>query len=77
MERGSAGQRSLEQSSFGQRMTFDGMPLSRTVSSCSSLAGWEIDPDDIGIMTRADGSDWTLGRGSHGQVCSHTYGFLQ
>ena len=30
--------------------------------------GWEINPKDLEICKRPDGSDWLLGEGAHGSV---------
>ena len=32
------------------------------------LHGWDVNPDDIQICTRADGSEWVLGAGTFGAV---------
>ena len=61
MERRSLDERSLGEISLGQS-------LSRT----TSMNGWEIDNQDIVILTREDGSDWLLGQGSYGQASSVT-----
>lgn len=31
---------------------------------------WEIDPSDIKICERPDGTQWKLGAGGYGSVCS-------
>ena len=33
-----------------------------------SLLGWAIDPSEITITKRKDGSDWVLGAGTYGKV---------
>ena len=33
-----------------------------------SLLGWAIDPSEITITQRKDGSDWVLGAGTYGKV---------
>ena len=35
-----------------------------------SLLGWAIDPSEITITKRKDGSDWVLGAGTYGKVSS-------
>ena len=37
---------------------------------------WDMDPSEIVICTRPDGSDWLLGEGSYGQVCNLKYSFV-
>ena len=34
------------------------------------LSDWEINPNEITIMTRPDGSEWELGKGAAGRVCT-------
>ena len=36
------------------------------------LQGWDIDHKDIEIAKHEDGSDWLLGAGSYGKVCTTT-----
>ena len=38
------------------------------MSSVAELSSAEIDPSEIVICKRPDGSDWLLGQGSFGQV---------
>lgn len=37
-----------------------------------NLSGWEVDPKEIRILTRPDGSDWELGEGNFGRVVKGT-----
>ena len=34
----------------------------------AKLHGWDVDPDEIQICTRDDGSEWVLGTGTFGAV---------
>ena len=44
---------------FGQMSERQRRNLIRAeLERASSISGWEIDPSDIAVCTRADGSDW-------------------
>ena len=42
-----------------------------------SLLGWAIDPSEITITKRKDGSDWVLGAGTYGKVYKGVRGGVQ
>ena len=50
--------------------------MCRQYSGASSLpevvpsSSWEIKPEDIVIAKHSDGSDWEIGAGGFGKVCS-------
>jgi hypothetical protein len=35
----------------------------------SSRPDWEVDPGDLQLCVREDGTNWKLGSGAYGQVC--------
>lgn len=65
---------SLASTSTAAMMTSSGLVATAGGASTTKMeydmpfSDWEVDPKDIEIMKRPDGSDWTLGQGGFGRV---------
>lgn len=73
---GAAGPGTLEATSNGSMshsrqlssIPFVGIPSHVMQPGAALLHAWDLDPTEIAVCKRPDGSDWLLGTGSFGQV---------